>query len=476
MSFDFSKVSLKQISSKIGDGIHGTPIYDENGSYYFINGNNLGSGRIVITPSTKKISRDEYLKHKKELNASTVLLSINGTIGNVALYDDEPIILGKSACYINILPGVNAYYISYVLKDRCFQHYIKQQANGSTIKNVSLKLVRDYEFTLPPKFVQDRIAEILLSLDEKITANENISMTLEQMAQALFKSWFVDFEPVKAKIAVLEAGGSQEGATLAAMTAISGKDADALAVFEREHPEQYAELKATAELFPSAMQESELGEIPEGWNVIPLENATSLIIDHRGKTPKKLGGDWSESGYPAISAKNIKDGRLVRHDAIKYVDPELYLKWMKDVLLSGDILMTSEAPLGELLYLAKDSDYLLSQRLYGIRADNNILSGCYLYLWLQGASAKADISSRATGSTVVGIRQSELKKVNVMVPGKALIASFSRLAAYYLAKIESNEKQNIALENLRDTLLPKLLSSEIILPEAEQAVSEAENV
>lgn len=265
MNFEFSKVSLKQISSKIGDGIHGTPIYDENGSYYFINGNNLGSGRIVITSSTKKVSRDEYLRHKKELNESTVLLSINGTIGNVALYDDEPVILGKSACYINVLPSVSVHYIGYVLKDRLFQHYIKQQANGSTIKNVSLKLIRDYEFTLPPKFVQDRVAEILSSLDKKISVNENMSIILEQMAQALFKSWFVDFEPVKAKMAVLAAGGSQEDATLAAMTAISGKDADALAVFEREHPEQYAELKATAELFPSAMQDSELGEIPEGW-------------------------------------------------------------------------------------------------------------------------------------------------------------------------------------------------------------------
>ena len=192
MSFEFSKVSLKQISSKIGDGIHGTPIYDENGSYYFINGNNLGSGRIVITSSTKKVSRDEYLRHKKELNESTVLLSINGTIGNVALYDDEPVILGKSACYINVLPGVSVHYIGYVLKDRLFQHYIKQQANGSTIKNVSLKLIRDYEFTLPPKFVQDRVAEILSSLDKKISVNENMSIILEQMAQALFKSWFVD--------------------------------------------------------------------------------------------------------------------------------------------------------------------------------------------------------------------------------------------------------------------------------------------
>ncbi|MFW8449877.1 restriction endonuclease subunit S, partial [Klebsiella pneumoniae] len=92
--------------------------------------------------------------------------------------------------------------------------------------------------------------------DDKIILNQNINHTLEQMAQALFKSWFVDFEPVKAKMAVLEAGGSQEDATLATMTAISGKDVNALAIFEREHPAQYAELKATAELFPSAMQDS----------------------------------------------------------------------------------------------------------------------------------------------------------------------------------------------------------------------------
>ncbi len=88
------------------------------------------------------------------------------------------------------------------------------------------------------------------------------------MAQVLFKSWFVDFEPVKAKnCGAGSGGGSQEDATRAAMTAISGKDAHALAVFEREHPEQYAELKTTAELFPSAMQDSELGEIPEGWTL-----------------------------------------------------------------------------------------------------------------------------------------------------------------------------------------------------------------
>ncbi|MCV5555264.1 hypothetical protein OFN13_29675, partial [Escherichia coli] len=89
---------------------------------------------------------------------------------------------------------------------------------------------------------QKKVIQILSSIDNKLSKNAEINQTLEQMAQALFKSWFVDFEPVKAKIAVLEAGGSQKNATLAAMTAISGKDADSLAIFEREHPEKYAEL------------------------------------------------------------------------------------------------------------------------------------------------------------------------------------------------------------------------------------------
>ncbi|PAW34398.1 type I restriction endonuclease subunit S [Pantoea vagans] len=484
MNANWPLVRLGDYCLKIGSGATpkgGKSVYLDAGQIALIRSQNVYNDTFK-PDGLAYITVDAANKLKNvEVQSGDILLNITGdSVARLCLAPDEYLPARVNQHVAIIRPDPNEFdsrFLRYFLTSPKQQELLLVIASAGATRNALTKShIESLEVCKPELAVQIWVANQLESLDKKIQLNHQINHTLEHMAQALFKSWFVGFEPVKAKIAVLEAGGSQEDATLAAMTAISGKDADALVVFERELPEQYTELKATAELFPSAMQDSELGEIPMGWNVLPLESATSLIIDHRGKTPKKLGGDWSADGYPAISAKNIKNGRLVRHDAIKYVDPELYKKWMRDELLSGDILMTSEAPLGELLYLAKNSNYLLSQRLYGIRANNNILTGCYLYLWLQSTRAKDDINGRATGSTVVGIRQSELKKVNVMAPKKALIKSFSSLAAHYLAKIESNEKENIILENLRDTLLPKFISAEITLLEAEQAVSEVENV
>lgn len=484
MGSNWPIVRLGDYCLKIGSGATpkgGKSVYLDNGDISLIRSQNIyndgfktGGLAFITEAAAEKLNN-------VEVQENDILLNITGdSVARVCLAPKEflPARVNQHVAIIRAnQKEFDARFIRYFLASPTQQNVLLIVASAGATRNALTKSnIEALHICKPCLKTQKWISEQLESLERKIHSNQKINQTLEQMAQALFKSWFVDFEPVKAKITVLETGGSQEEATLAAMTAISGKDADSLAFFEREYPEQYAELKATAELFPSAMQESELGEIPVGWKFSSLEDVTSLIIDHRGKTPKKLGGDWSEDGHPAISAKNIKNGRLVRHDAIRYVDSNLYAKWMKDTLLAGDILMTSEAPLGELMYLAKDCDYLLSQRLYGIRADKEIISGCYLYFWLQTSAAKADIDGRATGSTVVGIRQSELRKVNVMAPQKAVVESFSSLTTLYLAKIESNEKQNIVLEKLRDTLLPKLLSGEITLPEAEQAVSEAENV
>ncbi|MFS3610270.1 restriction endonuclease subunit S [Escherichia coli] len=478
MSSEWSENYLSDLTDEITVGYVGSMTHEyADSGIPFLRSKNISNYEIVWD-DIRYISSAFHNKIKKSvLRPGDIAVVRTGKPGTSCVIPNE---LSEGNCSDLVIVRVDKnklcpYYLCYYLNSIAV-HQINSQIVGAVQQHFNVGSAKNLKIKSPSLLAQKKISFALQCLDDKIKLNKITNQTLEQMAQALFKSWFVDFEPVKAKIAVLEAGGSLEEATLAAMTAISGKDADLLVVFEREYPEQYAELKATAELFPSAMQESELGEIPEGWKVSSLEDVTSLIIDHRGKTPKKLGGDWSEEGHPAISAKNIKNGRLVRHDTIRYVDSNLYAKWMKDPLLAGDILMTSEAPLGELLYLVKDCDYLLSQRLYGIRADKEIISGCYLYFWLQTNVAKTDIDGRATGSTVVGIRQSELKKIIVMTPQKTVVESFSKLTALYLAKIDSNEKQNTVLENLRDTLLPKLLSGEITLPEAEQAVSEVENV
>ena len=174
----WKKVMLQDVVSKLGDGLHGTPEYDLNGEYYFINGNNLIDGKIVIKENTQRVTENEYLRYKKELNDRTILLGINGTIGNVALYNGEKCILGKSACYFNVIDSVSKDYIKYVIIDKTFQSYIENFANGSTIMNVSLKVIREYAFSLPPIKEQNSIASILNSLDEKIDLLHRQNKTL----------------------------------------------------------------------------------------------------------------------------------------------------------------------------------------------------------------------------------------------------------------------------------------------------------
>lgn len=189
---DWKGCTLQEVVSILGDGLHGTPKYNNNGEYYFINGNNLSNGKIVIKENTKKTSVEEYNKYKKNLNERTVLVSINGTLGNVALYNNEKCFLGKSACYFNVVETVDKLFVRYVISNKQFQKYINAFANGTTIKNVSLKTMREYPFSLPPLPEQKAIASILSSLDDKIDLLLRQNKTLESMAETLFRQWFIE--------------------------------------------------------------------------------------------------------------------------------------------------------------------------------------------------------------------------------------------------------------------------------------------
>ncbi|MFG3452152.1 restriction endonuclease subunit S [Stutzerimonas stutzeri] len=159
---------LSELVSKLGDGLHGTPDYDESGDYYFINGNNLDSGRIVINERVKRVGDEEFKKHKKELSKNTMLVSINGTIGKVAFYQGEKVVLGKSVCYFNVIPErISSIYLYHLIGSHYFLRYTSGIETGSTIKNVSLKSMRELPVPLPSAELQGSFESLVKRIESK---------------------------------------------------------------------------------------------------------------------------------------------------------------------------------------------------------------------------------------------------------------------------------------------------------------------
>ena len=176
---------LSNITSILGDGIHGTPEYDATGTVYFINGNNLSNGSIEIKADTKKVSEQEAEKHKRLLNSTTVLVSINGTLGNVAFYNGENVILGKSACYFNLMGNIDKQYIKHILETEYFTEYAKNVATGSTIKNVPLAGMRNFLIPVPPITEQHRIILGMVRLSHSIDCYNDAQTKLDLLNNVL---------------------------------------------------------------------------------------------------------------------------------------------------------------------------------------------------------------------------------------------------------------------------------------------------
>ena len=341
---EWKEVTLGEISSKIGDGLHGTPKYDDEGPYYFINGNNLNCGKIIIKDDTKRVGIDEFVKNQKELNEQTLLVSINGTIGNVAKYNNEPCILGKSACYINVIKEVDKAFIYYVLTSANFKRNITNEATGTTIKNVSLKQMREYKFNIPCNIAdQHRIASILTSLDRKIELNNKINADLEEMAQAIFKNWFVDFEPFK-----------------------DGKFVD-----------------------------SELGMIPEGWKVGRADDFYQINI---GKTPPRKEHKWFSTN-PAdkiwVSIANMGNSGIFISDSSEYLTKEAVDSHNIIMVPRNTILLSFKLTVGRVAIADKELTTNEAIARF-ILSDDKYMEYLYLYLKKYDYNSLGSTSSIAT--------------------------------------------------------------------------------
>jgi len=181
---NWDAVKLNVACNRIGDGLHGTPKYDEDGVYPFINGNNLKDGVIEVTSITKMVNKETYKKHFITMNSNTILLSINGTLGKLALYNGEEVMLGKSVCYCNLKHEINRKFVYGVMNIDSFKSFLESNATSSTIKNVGLKAIRGFKLILPPKELQNKYVDFVEQVNK---SKVEVKRALDE-AQLLFDS------------------------------------------------------------------------------------------------------------------------------------------------------------------------------------------------------------------------------------------------------------------------------------------------
>lgn len=185
---DWGNYTLEQLTVKIGDGLHGTPQYVENSDVYFINGNNLIDGKIVINENSKKVSVETLNKNNKGLDENSILISINGTIGSISRYNNEKIMLGKSVGYLNFKQSKDFYF--QILQSNKIQDYFISELTGSTIKNLSLKTLRETIIYQPSLEEQTKIANFLSSVDEKLNLLKEKKTLLEDYKKGIMQKIF----------------------------------------------------------------------------------------------------------------------------------------------------------------------------------------------------------------------------------------------------------------------------------------------
>ena len=339
-----------------------------------------------------------------------------------------------------------------------FINFTVMSSNGAKMPRGDKKAMLKYEFEIPSIEEQKIAINHYFKIKEKIQLNTQINQTLEQIAQALFKSWFVDFDPVRAKVQALSDGLSFEQAELAAMQAISGKTPEELTALSQAYPERYAELAETAKAFPCEMVEVDGIEVPKGWEVKPLPEIIDFL---EGPGIRNWQYTDEEDGIKFINIRCIQNGDLTLTTANKITKEEAFGKYKHFQLEEDDIVVSTSGTLGRFAFVRKEHLPLsLNTSVIRFRPIKNKSTLGFIAGFVEN-QLQHELETRASGSAQRNFGPTHLKQISLLVPDFKLLELHQKYASSLFEKRKQLLSEIDVLKDTRDLLLPKLLNGEI---------------
>lgn len=460
--------TLESMCELIVDCPHSTPKWTDEGVVVLRN-QNIKNGTLNLD-SPSFTNEDGYQARVKRAipQAGDIVFTREAPMGEVCMIPEGlKCCLGQRQVLLRPKDSVCGEYLFWALQSPFVQHQISwNEGTGSTVSNVRIPVLKALNIPRLPQ-QEEGIAKVLSDLANKIRVNRQTNQTLEQIAQAIFKSWFVDFDPTRAKIAAKEEwarrstamdGGNDENAGAifverAAMCAISGKTLEEL---EQLAPEQIEQLRSTAALFPDTLVDSELGEIPKGWEVNPISKMVELI---GGGTPKKSEEQYWNGNIPWFSVKDSP-----AQGDVFVIDTELKItelglnKSSTKLLPEGVTIISARGTVGRLALVGIPT--AMNQSCYGVKGING--TGAYLnYFNLK--EAVSTLQQNTHGAVFDTITRDTFETALLVDAPEYLKKQFESSITASFEQIKANLFESGSLQQLRDTLLPKLLTGELII-------------
>lgn len=393
----------------------------------------------------------------KLLDKDHLIISARGTVGCLAQLS-VPMAFNQSCYGLNGKEGIiDNGFLYYFLKNNISE--LKQKTHGAVFDTITRDTFEHIQISYPDLSTQKEIAKNLGSFDDKIQLNTQINQTLEQIAQALFKSWFVDFDPVRAKVQALSDGLSLEQAELAAMQAISGKTPEELTALSQTQPERYAELAETAKAFPYEMVEVDGVEVPKGWKQTTLSEICEMQNGYAFKS-----SEWTDSGIPVIKIGSIQS-KILTVEGNGFVSEDNLSLRSNFVLNDGDIAIgLTGAYVGKVGRMPANKKAMLNQRVAKFlakRINESETFYSFIYMNVIQEEFKNFVDFTAQGSAQPNISTKDILKYPLLLANTEVHLAFEKLLKKTLDKSIFNSYQNDILSNSRDLLLPRLLNGKL---------------